>query len=37
MPTVRESVWGGGGGVTHDVGSGTIGVNKCGKWEYRSE
>ena len=25
---------GGGGGVTQDVGSGTIGVNKCGKWDY---
>ena len=27
----------GGGGVTQDVGSGTIGVNKCGKWDYRGE
>ena len=24
----------GGGGVTQDVGSGTIGVNKCGKWDF---
>ena len=22
------------GGVTQDVGSGTIGVKKCGKWDY---
>ena len=27
----------GGGGVTQDVGSGTIGVNKCGKWDHRGE
>ena len=26
--------WGRGGGVTQDVGSGTIGVGKCGKWDY---
>ena len=26
---------GGGGGVTQDVGSGTIGLKKCGKWDYR--
>ena len=26
-----------GGGVTQDVGSGTIGVKKCGKWDYRGE
>ena len=25
------------GGVTQDVGSGTIGVKKCGKWDYRGE
>ena len=32
-----SSVFGGGGGVTQDVGSGTIGVKKYGKWDYRGE
>ena len=26
-------LWGG-GGLTQDVGSGTIGVKKCAKWDF---
>ena len=36
-PELSRILVGGGGGVTQDVGSGTIGVKKCGKWDYRGE